>query len=357
MIAGSMQSRAGSDRLRGRHRAARHGPSRWAWILAWAIAVGVAGAAAPAEAAPVRGTGQAKASEAKASSLAQTRDRALRRARRAALEAALQQVTGPVDPAARKAVLESADAWTGAYRVLSERSDGQDVDLEIEVEIDLVRLHKRVAKREDAGRPRWALGAVGSAEGCGDATALAELVRTELAAQGGVTAPTDRPSKSGKEPALDVALDCQALGPVAHTFLHAARVRVTATAEGRAVAEASMPAFATTPAEAAMAGVARALSDVAGALTAQRSGRVRVHVQSPTPAVRIRRLEAAMRNSVLGVDEVEVGAVSQGQVELHVRGGLSAKALSLALGQLALPGFTLTVVRVESPDVVTIRLQ
>jgi len=315
-------------------------------------------------AAPVRATGQAKASETKSPSITQTRSRALRRARRAALETALRQLSGPTDPAARKAVLDAADSWTGAYRVLSEQSDGQDISLELEVEIDLVRLQKRVAKHEGGGGsgPAWVLGDVGSAEGCGEAGAIAELVRSELSAQGAVAAEAASPegagkSKKGKVPALDVALDCQVLGAVDHTYLHAVRVKVTATTEGRTVAEASTPAFATTPPEALTAGVQGALSDVAERLARHESGHVRLRVQSPLPAVRIRRLETAMRNSVLGVDEVEVGAVDEGIVELHVRGELSAKALSRALGQLALPGFSLTIVRVEPPDVLTIRLQ
>lgn len=335
-----------------------------AWIFAAAIALSVGAGASEAAAAPVRGTGEAKASETKSPSLGQTRARALRRARRAALEAALRQLPGPIDAAARKAVLDAADSWTGAYRVLSEQSDGQDVALELEVEIDLVRLQKRVAKREGGGGgPAWALGAVGSAEGCGQAAAIAELVRTELVAQGAVAqgAGTEgqgsKDKTKGKAAALDVALDCHALGGVEHTYLHAVRVRATATADGRTVAEASTPAFATTPAEALTAGVHGALSDVAARLVAHERGHVRVRVQSPLPAIRIRRLETAMRNSVLGVDEVEVGAIDDGVVELQVRGELSAKALSRALGQLQLPGFSLTIVRVEPPDVLTIRLQ
>lgn len=336
-----------------------------AWIFAAAIALSVGAGASEAAAAPVRGTGEAKASETKSPSLGQTRARALRRARRAALEAALRQLPGPIDAAARKAVLDAADSWTGAYRVLSEQSDGQDVALELEVEIDLVRLQKRVAKREGGGGgPAWALGAVGSAEGCGQAAAIAELVRTELVAQGAVAreaAGTEgqgsKGKTKGKAAALDVALDCHALGAVDHTYLHAVRVRATATADGRTVAEASTSAFATTPAEALTAGVHGALSDVAAKLVAHERGHVRVRVQSPLPAIRIRRLETAMRNSVLGVDEVEVGAIDEGVVELQVRGELSAKALSRALGQLQLPGFSLTIVRVEPPDVLTIRLQ
>lgn len=360
-----MRASAGNDRIREHARATRHGRLPRACLIAGAIALTVGVGAFEAAAAPVRATGQAKASDTKSPSLGQTRDRALRRARRAALESALGQLAGPVDPAARKAVLETADAWTGAYRVLSEQSDGKDVSVELEVEIDLVRLQKRVTKREGGGGgPAWALGDVGSAEGCGEAAAVAESVRSELSAQGAVRAEAaagegegKAKGKQGKAPALDVALDCLALGPVDHTYLHAVRVKATATADGRTIAEASAPAFATTPAEALTAGIGRALTDVASALTQQGSGRVRLRVQSPMPAVRVRRLEAAMRNSMLGVDEVEVGAVSKGMVELHVRGELSAKALSRALGQLALPGFSLTIVRVEPPDVVTVRLQ
>ena len=357
-------SRAGSERICERVRATRHGQGACAWLLSGAIALGAGVSASEAMAAPVRATGQAKASETKSPSLSQTRARALRRARRAALEGALRQLSGPVDPEARKAVLDASDAWTGAYRVLSEQSDSDAVSIELEVEIDLVRLQKRVAKREGGGGggPAWMLGDVGSAEGCGEAGAVAELVRSELSAQGAVAAEAagaegERASKKGKTPALDVALDCQALGAVEHTYLHAVRVRVTATAEGRTIAEASIPAFATTPPEAVAAGVQRALSDVADRLARRESGHVRVRVQSPLPAVRIRRLETAMRNSVLGIDEVEVGAVDGGVVELHVRGELSAKALSRALGQLSLSGFSLTIVRVEPPDVVTVRLQ
>jgi hypothetical protein len=345
-------------------RVRRHERGVCGWLLSGAIALGVGAGAPEAMAAPVRSTGQAKAADTKSPSLSQTRARALRRARRAALEAALRQLGGSVDPEARKAVLDSADAWTGAYRVLSEHSDGQDVELELEVEIDLVRLQKRVAKHEGgaSGGPSWALGDVGSAEGCGDAGALAELVRTELLAQGAVAAVAEAgaeptKTKKGKLPALDVALDCQVLGAVEHTLLHAVRVRATATADGRTIALASTPAFAATPPEAVTAGVQSALSDMAGELARHESGHVRLRVQSPLPAMRIRRLETAMRNSVLGVDEVEVGGVDGSVVELHVRGELTAKALSRALGQLALPGFSLTIVRVEPPDVLTVRLQ
>lgn len=353
-----MEERAGSDRSVKSVRATRHGgighSCGWRGRVVF-IALALVGTSSVAHAAPIQGAGQATASETKKPSLAQARARALRRARRAALEAALGQVSGPIDGAARKAVLAATEAWTGAYRVLSERSDGETVDLELEVEIDLVRLTKRVVRREaGAGRPGFRLGDVGSAELCGDADALAAVVRTELTGQGAVA--VDGAAAKGS-PSLDVALDCRVLGPVEHTYLHAVRVRAIATSEGRTVADLSTPAFGTTPPEAMAAGIQQVLSDVASRLTAHRSGHVRVRVQSPLPAARIRRLETAMRNSVLGVDAVDVGALSRGVVELHVRGELSAKVLARTLGELSLPGFSLSVVDVDPPDVLTIRLE
>ena len=64
-----------------------------------------------------------------------------------------------------------------------------------------------------------------------------------------------------------------------------------------------------------------------------------------------------MRNSVLGVDEVDVAAIERGVVELRVRGKLGAKVLASRLEELSLPGFSLTVVDVDPPDVLTIRLE
>lgn len=351
---GAMQRRAGGERARGILRVRRHGGivrANWLGSIVLAV-VGMVGVAPAAHADPVRGAGKATASETKTPNLAKARARALRRARRAALEAALEQVSVPVDGPARKAVLGSADAWTGAYRVLSEHSDGEAVELELEVEIDLVRLTKRVAKRDPSlvGHPAFRLVDVGSASGCGEPDAVAAVVRSELSGQGSV-------ALDGKGPPLQVTLACQTLGPVQHTYLQAARVRVTATSAGVTVAELSTPAFATTPAEAVVAGIQRALSDVSVRLQSHRSGHLRLRVQAPMPAERIRRLETAMRNSVLGVDDVEVGALARGVVELQVHGKLSAKDLAHKLQQLRLPGFSLSIVDVDPPDALTIRLE
>lgn len=330
-------------------RAGGHGRfGRWACV--WALALVWATPWAVVTAAPIKAAGQAKTSETNKPSPSRTRDRALRRARRSALQTALGRVQGPVDPAARKAVMKSAAAWTGAYRILGESSDAEGVRIEVEVEIDLVRLTKRVQRRTaGSGRPMFRLCDVGSAEHCGDPETISATVREELSARGGLVV-------DGKGESLDIALDCETLGPVRHTYLHAVRVRVVATSEGKTVAERVVPAFAVSPSEAIAAGLRRGLGEVAEALAAHRRGHLRLRVQSPLPAARIRRLESSMRNSVLGVDEVELAAIEPGLVELHVRGKIDLRTLARRLDELALPGFTVSIVKREPPDVLTIRL-
>ncbi|MCH9682365.1 MAG: hypothetical protein K0V04_13085 [Deltaproteobacteria bacterium] len=332
-------------------RVGRHGRRVAVWV--WAIALFVMWPAPTALAVPVVGAGTAKASETKKPDAARTRARALRRARHKALDVALKQVPGRVDPAARKAVRKAAEAWTGAYRVLSETHEGEQVRIEVEVEVDLVRLTKRVQVRDSGGGiPMFRLGDVSVAAGCGEAPAVEEVVRSELSGQGAVTL-----EGGNKAPTLDVTLGCDALGAVRHTYLHAAFVQISATADGATVAQLHAPAFGTAPSQAVAAGVQGALSDLAEALAAHRRGHVRVRVRSPMPSARIRRLETAMRNSVLGVSAVEVGAIERGIVELHVRGSLSPRALGKKLEALSLPGFSLAIVAVERPDVLTVVLE
>ncbi|MEM9456316.1 MAG: hypothetical protein AAGF11_19190 [Myxococcota bacterium] len=300
-------------------------------------------------AAPVRGTGMAAASEAKSPSMTKTRSRALRQARRSALKMALGQVSGSVDPKARKAVLGSAEAWTGSYRIVSETRQGQEVQIEVEVEIDLVRLTKRVT-RKGAPKPAFRLGDVTVGPACGEAEGVSGQVSTELSGSGAV-------ALDGKGPPLDVVVECEVLGPVLHTYLRGAHVSVVATTQGQVVARRGGPAFAITPPEAVAAGIGQALLDTADDLVTRRTGIVRLRVRSPMPSARIRRLEAAMRNSVLGVDRVGVAAIERGMVELHVRGTLDAKTLARRLRALSLPGFSLSVVDVELPDALTVRLE
>jgi len=328
-------------------------------VSALALSLGLV--TSSAWAAPVRGTGEATAAETKKPSPAEVRARALRRARTAALQTALSQVGGPVDPEARKAVMGAWEVWTGAYRILSESGGADGVRVEVEAEIDVVRLTKRVQRADESGgKPAFVMGSIRAGATCGETQAVSEVVRAELSGQGAVTLeppPEGKGKGKAKLVALDVTLECGALGPVRHTYLHAAQVHVVAQANGQTVAEQRVPAFAITPVEAMAGGVSTALLDVGEQLAQHRKGFLRLRVRSPLPSARIRRLEAAMRNSVLGVSEVEVAGLERGVVELRVRGSLDAKTLAQRLAELPLPGFSLSVVDVDPPDALTVALE
>jgi hypothetical protein len=72
------------------------------------------------------------------------RSQALERARRAALEAAIDQL-GARDAATRKQVLANPGGWTGSYRVLQHSDDGATATAMVSVEIDTARLGKALA--------------------------------------------------------------------------------------------------------------------------------------------------------------------------------------------------------------------
>ncbi len=276
------------------------------------------------------------------------RSKALAKSRKAALEAALAEIGSGVDKAAKKAVLKSADAWTGAYRVLSERTDGGNVTLQVEVDIDLPRLRKRLTQAPtSASQPLFEVEAVDVADGCGDAKAIGTRVQDELALAGAT-------AKDGTPVRLRV--ECTTLGPVPHTFLTAARVEIVAEAGGRPVARVDHEGFAAEDAVPTV--VAEAAGELGSKLAIHRRGTVALRVESALPAARVRRLERALTQSVVGVSRVELARVHPGgSIVLRVHGQLDAGALGQALESLQTPGLRASVVALEGPDALAIRLQ
>ena len=120
-------------------------PARCGRLAGWTMAATLlTSLAAPAaRAAPVEGKGTATIDE--KSGISGARKRALGQARRVALDAALGGIAGPVDKAAKKAVRKRSEAWTGAYRILEQSDDGKTMTVRVEVDIDTVRLAKRVS--------------------------------------------------------------------------------------------------------------------------------------------------------------------------------------------------------------------
>lgn len=317
--------------------------------LAWC-----APTAAEAALAPYKGTGSTPiGADGSASAV---RAKALAKARKSALEAALAEIylglriSGPIDKAAKKAVLESADAWTGAYRVLTEREAAGNVTIEVEVDVDVARLRKRLTTAPSVGsQPLYRVDAVELAAGCGDARTLGARVEDELEVAG-ATAKDGTPVR--------VRVECTSLGAVPHTFLHAAKVELVAETDGRLVARIEHDGFAADAPTTIATAVAEAAGELAGKLAVHRRGTVALRVESALPAARVRRLERALLQSVVGVSRVELVRVDpRGAIVLRVHGQLDAGALGQALEQLQTPGLRASVVALEGPDALAIRLQ
>lgn len=330
--------------------------------VGWALTIPALLWGADALAAPFAGTGHA-AIGGEVDGL-KARDQALERARKAALEAAILQI-GAADPAARKQVLAAPTVWTRSYRVLKQDDDGATATAMVSVEIDTAKLSKALAA---PGAP---------ATGPGPGPGLTVLPGLELRSDGcPPTAEADlkkgllaagmiRDVAAGSAgPVLSASLKCDAVGTVGYPrqTVVRAELQLQAPASRPDGAAAQTRASATGFGEDAQAAAGDALSGLIGQVTKAMSGRtgtgVRLKIAAPWPAARVRRLERALRDSVVGVQTVAVAGVgSDGAITLRVEGGLSAQELHARLSGVQVPGATLVVGEVESSNVVHISLQ
>ena len=325
-------------------------------VMAATLGVLVAISAGDALSAPFAGTGHAGIGG-NVDGL-KARDQALERARKVALEAAIEQI-GAGDPAARAHVLAAPGTWTRSYRVLRQDDDGATATAVVSVEIDTARLAKALA----------APGAAGAAGTAGAASRLVILpaldlklsecppalegeLRLALVAAGLVR--DVAPGSAG--PVLSASLQCHKLGTVSYPRQVAVREQLQLAG--------GAPAVATGFGEDAQAAAADAMTRLIGVVTrnhlnmAKKPDGLAIRVAAPWPAARVRRLERALRDSVVGVQSVRVGSVaSDGAVTLQVEGGLTAEELQARLPAVQMPGATLVVGEVESSHVVHIRLQ
>ena len=349
--------------------------SRWRarWALSFGLRALASGRGAPvvapglaiaavvawpalAEAAPVIGVGEAKGSEWKNPPDASVvRKRALRRARTKAIAAELDQRRG-VDKAARKDVMGSHSSWTSAYRIVRETRSGDAIRIQIEVDVDLQRLAKRVSASgatSTGTKPRFALGTVkASASGnCGDPQVLQQRVAEELAAVGAITTTAE----PGAAP-VDLLVTCERLGAVRYTHMHAAKVEITAATDAHAVAAVTRESFGEDDDAAVEAGLSQALFSVGARLAEHQRGRITVKIEASGPGDRVRRLERAIRDKVMGVRNVEVSGLQPGTIALSLTTDLAVAKLAKRLSALSLPDFSVTILATEEPDVVTIRL-
>lgn len=321
---------------------------RWA-ALAGALASAIVGLA-PREAAadPFRGQGSAERSE-KDKGPGAVRTKAIAKARKAALQAAVGTL-GKTDKAARTQVLAASDAWTGAYRVLSERDGADAIEVEVEVDIDLARLTKRLTQSAPSELvPLFSIGSRTLADACGETASVRTRIDDELAALGAV-------GSTGKSLALTAR--CTALGAVPNTTLLAARVELVGAIDGRVQAMGEATAFAVDGEAAMAAAIGQAAGALGAKLSQHRKGQVLLRVRGAQPVQRLVRLERALVQSVLGVAAVELGGVDGTKtVVLRVRGPADAEALARALESLQAAGVRVARVAVEGADEVAIELQ
>lgn len=277
------------------------------------------------------------------------RRQALLRARHAALEGALGTILVPIDDEARKAVLSQVEAWTGAYRIVEEKTDGATVTVKVEVELDIGRLRKRVAK-QDAAQIQTGF-RLTTVEGKGACKSLDEARVSDVLAGAGVLGST----KAAEPLALEV--NCRELGKVPYTHAFAARTDVLARGSSGQLARVSAAGFGSAPDQAVEVALQDAITQTAEQLVPRARGGVVLRVEQPWPASRVRQLERGLRESVLGVTRVElVGVDGDGAVRLHIGGKLAPQQLAERLEALELPGFALAGFTVDSPHALTVRM-
>ena len=299
----------------------------------------------------MRGAGAAKSSEWKQAPRASTvRARAIRRARLAALQAALDGLDGPTDKVAKKAVLRNGTRWTGAYRIIAEQVDPQGVRIELEVDIDVARLAKFVAPTElpAPAKVRFHLGQVSGDRGC---DVEPDQIAADLERLG------VQREKVGASEAVAVEVRCTALGAVPNTLLQAVRVRAVAKAGGATLLDSDEAGFGVDEQSARERG-AGAVAEMLATAMLDDPGGVIVRVESPHPASRVRRLQRAMTDQLRGVRTAKlVGIDADGSVRLRLQGRASADAIARGLQALSLPDFSINIVGIHDARGLTVRLR
>lgn len=303
-------------------------------------------ASANTNAAPIEASASAKRDE-----VAHARDQAIVAARRAALEQAISTIDVPVDATAVRAVLDRAEAWTAAYRVLEVSEQADRIDVRIEVEIDLPRLRKRVAVVSGSGPAvKGFRFAQLRATGC---PAIDEAALTSSLRAYGIVA-------DGGDSSLALTITCSDRGAVQHTHVRAAGVEIVARLEGAVSREERFVSqgFAEQLDAATQIALERGLAELADQLAVEARGDLELRVEQAWPAARVGVLERSVRDSVIGVDLVELAGIApDGSVLLRVAGRIDAKQLGRALQDLSFPGFTLVGLRVEGGHGLRVRIQ
>jgi hypothetical protein len=295
-------------------------------LFSFAVGLVLALTGGTVDAAPIEAAGESASEEKDA------RSKALHAARVAALSSAIEQLDHAVDPEAQKEVMSKVELWTSSYRVLERSNEGGQLRLRVEFAINLPRLSKRLAVRSAPTRRGFEIRGIEASPSCPDSLGEASTLREALLLAG-------VPLFDGGD-ALSLSFDCTSLGRVPATFVHGGRVVLEARlADGRATRNEAI-AFGATPDESMRAARDEALTLAAAALDHASSGRVTLRVHNVGDGARVRRLLAALRDGVRGVDAARLRAIEAGgvvQLELEVSASLAT--LESGIEALSFPDF------------------
>lgn len=316
-------------------------------LLTWFTGSWLAFCPLLASAEPFEATGEAKQSKTSVSPAVLQRQ-AIRQALQNALQAALSRVPSRGDQDARRAILRAPTVWTGAYRVLNIAEERDRVRVNLEVDIDVERLAKRLAPRTAVGREsqatRYRVTSLDSDETCGERAQMTKAVR-------------NLPVFSERSATKDarIVLHCST-GAIRHTFTYGARVEASLWVDESMIAQAVGDGLASEMSDATANAVDTALKKLSGRLSAPPEP-LKVRVESPLPSKRVRWLESAMVDDIRGVRSVSVvGIEPDGTVLLGVEGGVSAEALERGLRALHNTRLPMRVLGIDARSTVSVRL-
>ena len=157
---------------------------------------------------------------------------------------------------------------------------------------------------------------------------------------------------------LALEMRCEPLGKVSHTHVTAARLWIRARVGKRPLATITVRGYGDDETTARDVAIARGLAMLAERLSKRNAESLHVRIYDPWPAARLRLLETALIEAVVGVQSVSVEELMpDGSVIMEVKATISAKDLSFELEDLDFPEFYVVDPHVESNHEISVRLQ
>ncbi len=280
-------------------------------------------------------------------------DALLLSARRAAFATALDALGSNIDPELRKSAKEEADLWTRAYRVIRDSEQAGKRTVEVEVEIDLARLRKRVAGSGAAGGSDGLV--LDTMQGCG-IDPSDPMDRTIVATMKAMIAAGVLATNASRR--VKLSFVCDAPAGVEFTTQVMQSVQIEARIGDEIIASTVARGFATNGDAAREQAISLALASLGQALVPIAKQRIVLRVEHAQPAAKIRAIERALREAVIGVRSVALVSIDPkgSAIEFEVAMDGDVTQLRDGIARLKEPTFALSSVTVTGPRRITASL-